>query len=47
MLCPDVLDAKQVYEISQAAIGREVGAHVLRDQTGAPLALADLRGDRW
>ena len=41
---PDALDAKQVYEISQAAIGREVGAHVLRDQTGAPLALADLRG---
>lgn len=38
------LDAKQVYEISQNAIGGEVGAHVLRDQTGAPLALADLRG---
>ncbi|WP_300244437.1 SCO family protein [Antarcticimicrobium sp.] len=40
----DALDAKQVYEVSQAAIGREVSAHVLRDQTGAPLALADLRG---
>lgn len=41
---PDNLDAQQVYEISQNAIGREVGAHVLRDKTGAPLALADLRG---
>ncbi len=40
----EVLDAKQVYEISQDAIGREVGAHVLFDQNGAPLAMADLRG---
>ncbi|HEY9037985.1 MAG TPA: SCO family protein [Roseovarius sp.] len=40
----EVLDAKQVYEISQDAIGRQVGAHVLYDQHGAPLALADLRG---
>ncbi len=41
---PDYLEPKQVYEISQNVIGREVGAHVLRDQTGAPLALDDLRG---
>ena len=40
----ETLDPKQVYEISQNAIGREVGAHVVRDKTGAPLALADLRG---
>ncbi|TNF19824.1 MAG: SCO family protein [Rhodobacteraceae bacterium] len=41
---PEALDPEQVYQVSQDAIGREVGAHVLRDQTGAPLALADLRG---
>jgi protein SCO1/2 len=41
---PANLDAKQVYEISQNAIGREVGAHVLLDKTGAPLGLVDLRG---
>lgn len=41
---PEPLDANQVYEISQNAIGREVGAYVLRDQTGAPLPLSDLRG---
>ncbi len=41
---PEPLDAKQVYEISQNAIGREVGPHSLRDQTGVPLALSDLRG---
>ena len=41
---PEALDAERVYEESQAAIGRQVGDHVLRDQTGAPLALADLRG---
>jgi len=43
-LPPGTLDAKAVYETSQAAIGRTLGAHVLRDQNGAPLALEDLRG---
>lgn len=38
------LDAEEVYEISQAAIGGQVGDHILRDQNGDPLALADLRG---
>jgi protein SCO1/2 len=38
------LNAEQVYEVSQAAIGRQVGDHILRDQNGEPLALADLRG---
>ena len=38
------LDPQQVYEISQEAIGGQVGPHILRDKTGAPLALADLRG---
>lgn len=41
---PEALDAQQVYEISQAAIGREVGAHILFDKTGTRLALADLLG---
>nr|WP_306264509.1 SCO family protein [Pararhizobium sp. IMCC3301] len=41
---PEALDAEQVYRISQDAIGRQVGNHVLRDQRGAPLSLADLRG---
>lgn len=41
---PGTLDAKAVYETSQAAIGRTLGAHVLRDQNGAPLAVGDLRG---
>jgi protein SCO1/2 len=38
------LDAEQVYELSQDAIGGQTGDHVLRDQSGAPLPLADLRG---
>jgi len=38
------LDAEAVYKISQAAIGRSVGDHVLTDQNGKPLVLADLRG---
>lgn len=37
------LDAEQVYEISQDAIGRMVGGHVLRDQNGEELPLAALR----
>jgi len=41
---PKSLNSEQVYEVSQAAIGREVGPHVLRDKSGASLALADLRG---
>lgn len=38
------LDAEIAFEQSQASIGTPTGAHVLRDQHGAPLALADLRG---
>jgi protein SCO1 len=38
------LDATLAYDQSQAAIGRGVSDFVLRDQAGAPLALADLRG---
>ncbi len=38
------LDAEIAYEESQAAIGGQTGNHVLTDHTGAPLALADLRG---
>lgn len=37
-------DAEAAYERSQAAIGTRVSDHVLTDHTGAPLALADLRG---
>lgn len=37
-------DAEIAYKKSQAAVGGQTGAHVLSDQTGAPLALADLRG---
>lgn len=38
------LDAEQVYEISQDAIGGQVGDYILRDQNGDPLALTELRG---
>ncbi len=38
------IDAQIAFEESQAAIGRQVGAHVLIDHTGAPLSLSDLRG---
>ncbi|WP_193368812.1 SCO family protein [Pelagibius marinus] len=38
------LDARVAYERSQAVIGGSVGAHVLTDRNGAPLALAELRG---
>ncbi|MEO3427417.1 SCO family protein [Pelagibius sp. CAU 1746] len=38
------LDARAAYERSQAAIGGSVGEHVLTDQDGLPLALAELRG---
>ena len=40
----DKLDAEVAYEISQQAIGRPTGDHVLIDHNGAPLRLADLRG---
>lgn len=36
--------AESAYDLSQAAIGRQVGEHVLRDHRAAPLALAALRG---
>lgn len=38
------LDAEIAFDESQAAIGGLTGDHILTDQTGAPLALADLRG---
>lgn len=38
------LDAEIAYELSQAAVGRMTGEHVLTDQRGEPLALAGLRG---
>ena len=41
---PEALDAKAVYETSQAAVGGRLGEHVLRDQNNAPLALAEFRG---
>jgi protein SCO1 len=37
-------DPQIAFEESQAAIGRQVGEHVLIDHTGAPLSLAELRG---
>lgn len=38
------LAAESAYELSQAAIGRKVGDHVLRDQASQPLPLAQFRG---
>jgi protein SCO1 len=38
------IDAQIAFDESQAALGRQTGDHVLIDHTGAPLALADLRG---
>ena len=38
------LDAEIAFEESQAAIGNQTGAHLLRDHRGRPLALAELRG---
>ena len=38
------IDAASAYATSQAAIGRQVGAHVLVDHRGTKLSLADLRG---
>lgn len=38
------LDAEQVYEISQDAIGGQVGNYVVQDLNGDPLALTELRG---
>lgn len=38
------MDSQIAYDESQAAIGRQTGDHLLRDHTGAALALADLRG---
>lgn len=38
------LDTEAVLARSEAAIGRQVGAHRLRDETGATLDLAALRG---
>ncbi|MCZ7675834.1 MAG: SCO family protein [Roseovarius sp.] len=38
------LDSEIAFDESQAAIGGLTGDHILTDQNGAPLALADLRG---
>ncbi|WP_137128449.1 SCO family protein [Roseomonas sp. HF4] len=41
---PAPLDAAAALAVSEEAIGREVGAHRLRDHAGRPLDLAALRG---
>ncbi len=38
------IDAQIAFDESQAAIGRQVGPHLLIDHTGAALSVADLRG---
>jgi protein SCO1/2 len=38
------LDPAKVIETSQAALGRQVGSHILIDSDGRPLPLADYRG---
>ena len=38
------LDNETAYKISQAAIGKPVGDHVLLDRQGRPMRLADYRG---
>ena len=38
------INAQTAFDQSQAALGRQTQAHILTDHTGAPLALADLRG---
>ena len=38
------LEGESAFEISQAAIGGQVGDHVLKDRNGSDLALADFRG---
>lgn len=38
------LEGESAFEISQAAIGNQVGDHVLRDQRGSELPLAQFRG---
>lgn len=38
------LDARQAFEMSEAALGREVGAHRLIDSDNRPFSLADYRG---
>jgi len=43
-LAQQKLDAEIAFDESQAAIGGQTGDHILTDQNGAPLALADLRG---
>lgn len=44
MAVAQTLDTETAFEQSQAAIGRQTGAHILTDHQGQPLALADLRG---
>lgn len=41
---PNPFDERAALAYSQAAIGRQVGAHPFRDTTGAPVTLADFRG---
>ena len=38
------IEAETAFELSQAAIGRVVGDHVLRDQAGRPMPLDQFRG---
>ncbi len=41
---PGAADERAALQISQAAVGRSLGDYLLRDRTGAPLRLEDLRG---
>lgn len=38
------LDAGQALHLSQAAVGRQIGEHILRDRQGRPVALSAFRG---
>ena len=38
------LDGAQALRVSQEAIGRQIGEHILRDREGRPVALSSLRG---
>ncbi|MGB3424636.1 MAG: SCO family protein [Castellaniella sp.] len=38
------LDAGQALRLSQSAVGRQIGEHILRDRQGRPVALSAFRG---
>ncbi|MCE9570931.1 MAG: SCO family protein [Rhodocyclales bacterium] len=43
-LALSTLDSTTAYDLSQAAIGKQIGDHVLLDRQGRPTRLADYRG---